>query len=59
MAKLSKAALDFFRKEGAKGGKKGGAARMEKLTAEERSDLAKKGAAARWGTKRKKVKAGA
>ncbi len=33
------------------GGKKGGPARMAKLTAEERSALAKKAAAARWGEK--------
>ncbi len=31
------------------GGKKGGAARAEKLTAEQRSEIAKKGAAKRWG----------
>ena len=30
------------------GGKKGGKARAEKLTAEQRSEIAKKGAAARW-----------
>jgi hypothetical protein len=32
------------------GGLKGGKARAEKLTAEERSAIAKKAAAARWGT---------
>ena len=53
MAKLPKAALDFFRKQGAKGGKKGGAARMGKLTAEERIELAKKAAGKRWGKKQK------
>lgn len=31
-----------------KGGKKGGKARAEKLTAEERSEIAKKAAKARW-----------
>lgn len=31
------------------GGKKGGAARAAKLTAEERSEIAKKAAAKRWG----------
>ncbi len=36
------------------GGPKGGKARAEKLSAEERSDIAKKGAAARW--KKKKLK---
>ena len=40
--KLAAAAL------GRKGGLKGGKARAEKLTPEERSEIAKKGAAARW-----------
>ena len=47
-SKLSKAALDFFREQGRKGGKKSGAARMKKLTPEQRSALAKKAAIARW-----------
>ena len=54
MAKLSKAALEFFRKEGAKGGKVGGAARMKKLSAAERSELARAAAKARWGAAKKK-----
>ncbi len=58
MTKLSKAALDFFRKQGAKGGKKGGVSRMSKLTVEERTELAKRAAAARWGAKSKKAKKG-
>ena len=33
---------------GREGGKKGGKARAEKLTAEERSEIARKAAAARW-----------
>jgi hypothetical protein len=33
---------------GRKGGQKGGASRAKKLTAEERSDIAKKAATARW-----------
>ena len=33
---------------GSKGGKKGGNARAEKLTAKQRSEIAKKAAAARW-----------
>ena len=33
----------------ANGGKKGGKARADALTPEERSDIARKGAAARWG----------
>ncbi len=46
--KLSAEALEYFRKQGRKGGKKSGAARMEKLTPEQRTALAKKAAAARW-----------
>lgn len=38
---------------GRKGGKKGGKARMDKLTAEERQELAKKAARARWGKPKK------
>ena len=34
---------------GRKGGKKGGAARAKNLTPEQRSEIAKKAAAARWG----------
>ena len=33
------------------GGKKGGKARAEKLTAEQRSEIARKAARARWGNK--------
>ena len=33
------------------GGAKGGAARAEKLTAEQRAEIARKAAAARWGNK--------
>ena len=36
---------------GRKGGLKGGVARAKILTAAKRSEIAKKGAAARWGTK--------
>jgi hypothetical protein len=53
--KLPAAVLDYFRKEGAKGGKIGGKARMESLSAEERKELAKVGAAARWAKKRKRT----
>jgi hypothetical protein len=45
--KLSKEALEFFREQGRKGGKIGGAARMAKLTPEQRSEVAKKAVAAR------------
>jgi len=46
-AKLPPAALDFFREQGRKGGKLSSAARMEKLTPERRSEIAKKAVAAR------------
>jgi len=49
--KLPEAALDFFRKAGSRGGKLGTKARMEKLTPEQRTSLAKKAAAARWKDK--------
>ena len=55
--KLPAAVLEYFRKEGAKGGKIGGKARMESLSAEERKELAKVGAAARWAKKRKRTSA--
>ncbi len=45
--KLPASALDFFREQGRKGGKLGGAARMAKLTPERRSEIAKKAVAAR------------
>jgi len=48
MAQIPKEALEYFRKQGAKGGKKSAAARMEQLTPEKRSAIAKKAAAARW-----------
>jgi hypothetical protein len=48
---------EYFRKEGSKGGKLSGAARMEKLTPEQRSEIAKKAAAARWKGKKKAPKA--
>ena len=51
--KLPAAVLEYFRKEGSKGGKIGGKARMESLSAVERKELAKVGAAARWAKKRK------
>ena len=48
--KMPKEALEYFRSEGKRGGK----ARMTKLTAAQRSEVAKKAAAARWGKKRTK-----
>ena len=50
MSKLNAEALEFFRKEGAKGGK----ARAKKLTKEERIAGAKKAIAARWAKQKKK-----
>ena len=48
---LSKQAREFFKSEGKRGGLKSAKARMEKLTPEQRSAIAKKAAAARWGKK--------
>jgi len=48
VSKLPPEALEFFREQGAKGGRKGGKRRLETLTAEQRSEFAKKAAAARW-----------
>jgi hypothetical protein len=53
MAKIPKSALDYFKREGAKGGKKSGKARMEKMTPAKRTEIAKKAAAARWAKKGK------
>jgi hypothetical protein len=52
--KLPADALEFFRKQGAKGGKLSANARMKKLTPEQRSEIAKKAVAAR-EAKRKKA----
>lgn len=46
--KLPEEALEFFRKQGAKGGKLGGKKAAEQMTPEERTERAKKAAAARW-----------
>jgi hypothetical protein len=43
---------EYFRKQGAIGGKASGKARMEKLTAQQRTEIAKKAAAARWVKKK-------
>ena len=50
-SKLPPEALEFFRKAGSKGGKKGTKARMEKLTPAQRTELARKAAVARWKEK--------
>ena len=55
-ATLPPEALEFFRKEGAKGGKIGGKRRLKTLTAKRRSEIAKQAAAARWkGHKKPRV----
>ena len=45
--KLNPEALEYFRKQGARGGKIGAKARMEKLTPERRSEIAKQAVQAR------------
>jgi hypothetical protein len=47
VAKIPNEALEYFKKQG-QGGKESGKARMEKMTTERRSEIAKKAAAARW-----------
>ena len=54
--KLPADALEFFRKQGAKGGKLSGLARMKKLTPEQRSEIAKKAVAAREAKRKKEQK---
>jgi len=54
---LPDSAREYFKGEGAKGGKKGGPARAAKLTPERRSEIARKAAQARWA-KDKNHKAG-
>jgi hypothetical protein len=44
--------MAFFKRMGKKGGQKSGAARLEKLTPERRSEIAHKAAAARWEKKK-------
>jgi hypothetical protein len=46
--KLPPEVLEFFRKQGARGGKKGGTIRAERMTAEERSEAARRAVQARW-----------
>ena len=50
--KIPEQAMEFFRSEGRRGGKKSGKARMAKLTPEKRSEVARKAAAARWSKKK-------
>lgn len=53
MARIPKAALDYFREQGRKGGKKSAKARLEKLTPEKRSEVARNAAKARWDGEKK------
>jgi hypothetical protein len=50
--KLPEAALEYFREQGRLGGKQSGKARLEKLTPEQRSEVARNAAKARWGKKK-------
>ena len=56
--KLAADALEFFRKQGAKGGKLSGAARMAKLTPEQRSEIARNAVAAREAKRKKATEKG-
>jgi hypothetical protein len=49
---LNEEALAYFRAQGKRGGLKSSRARMKKLTPEERSEIGRKAAAARWGKKK-------
>ena len=57
--KLSADALKFFKEQGARGGKIGTKRRMENLTPEQRYEVGKKAAAARWEKKKQSVLKGA
>jgi hypothetical protein len=50
--KLPQEVLEFFRKQGAKGGKIGGTARAANMTPEQRSEAARKAVQARWDNAR-------
>ncbi len=52
MAKLPEEVRAYLAKIGAKGGKRGGPARAEKLPAEERSRIAREAVRARWQKKK-------
>jgi len=46
--KIPREILEFFRKQGAKGGKIGGTLRAERMTPQERSEAARKAVLVRW-----------
>jgi hypothetical protein len=52
-SKLPEDWMDFYRKEGRRGGLMGAKARLKALTPEQRKAIAKKAAEARWGKKAK------
>jgi hypothetical protein len=54
---VSKVMREMGRKGGKKGGKKGAKARMDTLTPERRTEIARNAAKARWAKTRKKNKA--
>jgi hypothetical protein len=51
--KLPPEALEYFRKQGAKGGKIGGILRAERMTPEQRSEAARKAVLVRWAKKKR------
>jgi hypothetical protein len=53
--KLPPAVLDFFRKQGARGGAIGGTKRAANMTEEQRSEAARKAVQARWAKKKSKA----
>ena len=57
--KLRAEVLEFFRQQGSKGGKAGAKRRMEKLTPEQHSAVAKKAGQARWKARKKSKDTGA
>lgn len=52
--KLSPDVLDYFRKQGAKGGKIGGTLRAERMSPEQRSEAARKAVLMRWAKEKDK-----
>jgi hypothetical protein len=51
--KLPPEILEFFKKQGAIGGKKGGTSRAANMTKEQRSEASRKAVQARWAKKKK------
>jgi hypothetical protein len=56
--KLPPEALEFFRKQGAKGGRIGGKRRLTTLTPKRRSEIARQAAAARSKGQKKPISSG-